>query len=290
LGSEQRKLKNVYLTSKYHWPYVGGWLIVNIFLTIVVEGLILASLHTVSGTYTKLPISKYATISSLVGVIVIIGLSALAMLWAHRIAGVHIRTETVFNKIAQGDRTIQLRYRASDQLEDVEEAFDRMMTSLAEREDGSLAEPGKAETPKSRDRRSWKNMQLTSKYHFSYMAVWLLVSIGLLMATYASTVFYLYLRHYVVPSSSLNLNLVFGVLSVVVLALGAFTIWRGFQTAHRLAGVHIKLIQTFDRVAGGEGGVELRFRSSDKLEHLETAFQAMMESLQHGPEDEDVDD
>ena len=288
MGSEKRKLKNVVLTGKYHWPYVGGWLVLNIFLTLLVEAFVLGSLHLVRASYQAVPIAGYAVVSTLVAVIIITGLTLLATLWAHRIAGVHIRTESVFNRIADGNRTARLQYRSTDQLEDVEEAFDRMMDAVSKPEAAGLVSQPSRESPEAAERRSWRNMQLTSKYHFSYMAVWMVVSVGMVTATYASVLFFLYLKHYVDPGSDINLNLSYGLISILAVVVASFIIWRGFLTAHRLAGVHIKLIQTFDRVARGEGGVELRFRSYDKLGHLERAFQAMMESFQVAPEPEEV--
>jgi methyl-accepting chemotaxis protein len=287
MGSEKRKFKNVTLTGKYHWPYVGRWLVLNIFLVLLVEGFVLGSLHLVRNSDVSLPLTRYATVSTLVAVLIIAGLTVLATVWAHRIAGVHIRTENVFNRIASGDTNASLRYRSSDQLEDVEEAFDRMMESLAKTGRTDI-QPPREETPEARERRSWKNVQMTSKYHFNYMAVWLLVSVGMLMACYASILFFLYLRHYLDASSNLSLTLLYTILTLITVLFAAVVIWRGFLTAHRLAGVHIKLIQTFDRVARGEGGVELRFRSYDKLGHLENAFQNMLESLQVAPDTEQV--
>lgn len=269
------------LTGRYHWPYVGGWLVFNVVLTLVVEGFVLAALTTIEESYTQLPISSYGLISAVVAIVVIVGLTGLAALWAHRIAGVHIRTESVFNRIADGDRSARLRYRSSDQLEDVEEAFERMMLFLASgRKSEKTRSVDMDDSAEASERRSWRNMQMTSKYHFSYMAVWLLVSVGLLMAAYAACLFYFYLRHYVLPETQFDLTLYSVILSVFVVIVAAVTIWKGFNTAHRLAGVHIKLAQTFDRVASGETGVELRFRSYDRLTHLEDAFRDMLETLQ----------
>jgi methyl-accepting chemotaxis protein len=285
MGSEKRKLKNVTLTGKYHWSYVGGWLLLNLILTLVVEGFALASLYTIRDIYTSMPLSSYAMGSVAIAMLLLISISGVALLWAHRTAGVHIKTESVFRRVADGDRSARLRYRAGDKLEDVEEAFDRMMTSVVERKTPLTAESKEdaEESPEARQRRSWKSMQLTSKYQYNYMFVWMLISLSLLIACYGIAVFFFYLRHYIVPEAGLNLTAITIVATVLAPLAGGVILWRGFLTAHRLAGVHIKLIRTLDRVAQGEV-VELRFRSSDKLDNLQSAFQSMIESLQKEPE------
>lgn len=285
--AEQRKISNLALTGKYHWPYVKGWLLFTIFLTLLVESFALGCLYVVQATNPDIPISGYAMVSALVATLVIIGLTARGMLWAHRIAGVHLRTESVFRKIADGDQTARLRYRSSDRMDDVEDAFDRMIERIIENKvslvAGSESDDEEDDSPQANERRSWKSMQMTSKYHLSYMAVWLLISLGLVMACYAQGLLFFYLAHYAGPGEGMNLNLVFLGATLIALAVGAGVIWKGFQTAHRLAGVHIKLVNTFNRIAGGEPNVTLRFRAYDRLDNLEAAFQAMMDSLSSRP-------
>lgn len=50
-------------------------------------------------------------------------------------------------------------------------------------------------------------------------------------------------------------------------------------TAHRIAGVHIKLKATFDRIAAGDLECRLYFRKEDNLEDVAASFNAMLESL-----------
>jgi nitrogen fixation/metabolism regulation signal transduction histidine kinase len=99
------------------------------------------------------------------------------------------------------------------------------------------------------------------------------------MACYAQGLLFFYLAHYINPGEGMNLNVVFAGATLLALGVGAGVIWKGFQTAHRLAGVHIKLMNTFHRIAAGEPNVNLKFRAYDRLENLEVAFAAMMESL-----------
>ena len=288
--AEQRKISNIALTGKYHWPYVKGWLLFTIFLTLLIETFALGCLYLVQNANPELSITKYVIVSGLIAALVVVGLAARGALWAHRIAGVHLRTESVFNQIASGDSSIRLRYRTSDRMEDVEEAFDRMMDRILEGKvsltAGEELEQEDDDSPQARERRSWRNMQMTSKYHLSYMAVWLLISLGLIMACYAQGLLFFYLSYYLNPGEGMNLNFVFAGATLIASALGAGVIWKGFQTAHRLAGVHIKLMNTFQQIAAGEPNVTLKFRAYDRLDNLEVAFAAMMESLTRPRSDE----
>ena len=60
---------------------------------------------------------------------------------------------------------------------------------------------------------------------------------------------------------------------------GATIIFVCALTAHRIAGVHIKLKATFDRIAGGDLESRLFFRKEDNLEDVATSFNRMLESL-----------
>ena len=95
--AEQRKITNIALTGKYHWPYVKGWLLFTVFLTLLIESFALGCLHIVQTANPELSLTKYIVVSGLIAALVIVGLAARGTLWAHRIAGVHLRTESVFN-------------------------------------------------------------------------------------------------------------------------------------------------------------------------------------------------
>lgn len=277
---QKRTIKSITLTSRYHWSFIGGWLAFTIGLTILLEFFVLRMLG-VAGTFnSSIPTDHYALVSLLIAVLIVVGLTALAVVWAHRIAGTHLRTERVFREVADGARSVSLRFRESDQLEDLEDAFDSMLKSY--QSDAPPPQPGEAEADagtESSNRRDWRNMQLTSKYHFSYMAIWVLLSIGLLAMVYAAGLLYLYLS---LGSGQFQAASI--VASLLALLGGGAILFRGVQTAHRIAGVHIRLIRTFQKVAQGERDITLRFRSSDKMQPLEDAFQLMMASL-NGSED-----
>lgn len=276
--SEKRTLRNVGLTRKYHWAYIGSWVVVDCILVGLIEAMVLSILLTRPGLPPSFPVGSVVGATIAIAVLVLVCLIALGTLWAHRIAGVHVRTARVLREVADGNLGLTLRYRASDDLEEVENAFDAMMSTLRRETDPVGKTPAfpSGESEEDRERRSWRNMELTSKYHYKYMSVWVLVTVGLLIATYFTGLLFLYVQHY--SGSGLPLEPLTWAGTVVAVFCCALAIWRGFLTAHRLAGVHVKLAQTFQRVADGDKNVELRFRSYDRLENVEEAFKALMAS------------
>jgi methyl-accepting chemotaxis protein len=274
--AEKRSLKNVALTRRFHWAYIGAWLVLNAVLLAGAEGFVLAIINTLPPSTLSFDPVRVSVISFVVALLLVIALAMLGTLWAHRIAGVHIRMEKVLRRAAEGDLNVTLRFRAGDDLEEVEEAFDAMMSTL--RGEPALepvpdSSPGE-ESQEDRERRSWRSMELTSRYHYKYMAIWIVISIVFLVATYANGLLYLYVLNY--SGYDIPLIPITWLFTIVTGALCAFLIWRGFLSSHRLAGVHVKLAQTFQRVAQGEKNVELRFRAQDRLEAVEEAFQALM--------------
>lgn len=274
MQSQRRSVKNVHLTKRYHWPYVGNWLALNLVQLALIEICTLFILSNLQGV--GLAVGKLAIGSVVVCIAMIAMLCSLGVVWAHRLAGVHLRTESTFLKIAEGDKSVRLRYRDSDRLEDLELAFDLMMSSFEqdkpiylEREedtDGSDA---------TGERRSWRNMQLTSRYHFSYMAIWVVISILQLIVLYFAGLFSLHTMNH----PPVDVALATTVSSVLTLGLGFLILWRGMKSAHRLAGVHVRLTNVFHLVARGKRDLVLKFRAYDKLESLEQAFADMMTTL-----------
>jgi methyl-accepting chemotaxis protein len=124
------------------------------------------------------------------------------------------------------------------------------------------------------DRRSWKNFSLTSRHHYNYRGLHVLISFSLLALTSYTCAFCILCLHLGQEQAMAHLVL------ALTLVAGAALFWQARSKAHELAGVHLKLAQTLRRVSDGEKGVTLRFRSSDKLENLELAFDKMMLSLE----------
>jgi HAMP domain len=269
----KRSLKNVALTRRFHWAYFGDWVVLNTVLVVVAEAFFLVTLKSLIPSNLPFDPIRLSAASVAIALVVVLGLFFLGAWWAHRIAGVHIRMEKVLRRVAEGDLSVSLRFRDGDDLDEVEGAFESMMATLRGEQGEKILEEGPI-TSQERDRRSLQNMVLTSRYHYKYMAIWVLVSVLLLAAAYATGVLCLYVLNY--SGGDFRLTPLVWVATILAGCAGAYLVWRGFRTSHRLAGVHVKLARTFQQVAQGRKDVDLRFRSYDKLEAIEEAFQALM--------------
>ena len=275
--NDQRSLKNVKLTRRFHWPYFGGWLRLTIGLVVFVEVSTLYMLSSLDPANLPFAPGTLVAGSALMTVAGVSALVALGRFSAHRIAGVHLRTEKVLRQLAEGKQDVQLRFRSEDELEDVEAAFEAMVWHLQSSEPpvSATEEQPEDEEAAANNRRSWRNIQMTSRYHHKYMAIWMLISLGLLTAAYGALLLLFYVLHY--QGHGPDPTVLTLVVTPFVIAMAGLVMWRGYLTAHRLAGVHLRLANVFHSIARGERDVELRFRSYDRLENLEAAFAQMME-------------
>lgn len=127
------------------------------------------------------------------------------------------------------------------------------------------------------EKRSIKNIIKTKKYHALYIGNVLSITLGLL------ALLYVMLLHKVMEATvdqdpelvkSLILSITIG-----TVAVGALITLVALLSAHRVSGVHIKLKNTFERVAAGDLQTELKFRKNDHLEDVEDSFNEMMASI-----------
>lgn len=277
---EKRSLKNIKLTKKYHWTYMIYWVLLNSLLLVVTEAVFLLSIQQ-----EVIPQPDFLPIGlGLFSIIVFLGMliciQLIGRIWAHRLAGVHIRTERTLKEAAQ-DFSIRLRYRKTDRLEEVAEAFNDMMESL----ENPSAEPSEnvqdEKAPKAqssgRNRRSLRNLDQTSKHHIHYMSLWLSLTCGNLLTNYLAATLYVFLI--TVQGQDIDLHHAVTLLTALLLFAVIGVMFGAAVTAHRLAGVHVKLARTFERVANGERDVALRFREYDKLTPLEEAFDEFMNAV-----------
>ena len=68
--------------------------------------------------------------------------------------------------------------------------------------------------------------------------------------------------------------------TIAVALSGILIIINGVLSAHRIAGVHLRLKKVFDQVREGSLDTRLRFRNEDRLDEVEHSFNIMMDSLQ----------
>jgi methyl-accepting chemotaxis protein len=136
-------------------------------------------------------------------------------------------------------------------------------------------------------KRRLSNMTLTSRHHFRYLGLWVVIAIALTVVA-ALLLFLLAEEHwsdlytldttffeeYMLQRRSMAIALGFGtlMLSAAVVALAKIT-------AHRIAGPYIKLQRVFEAVRDGNLDQELRFRKYDHLDDVAAAFNEMMDEV-----------
>jgi len=127
-------------------------------------------------------------------------------------------------------------------------------------------------------RRSVKNVVLTKKYHLPYTGTSIFMSLSLLFILYG-IVMYRFLELFKEGADLPFLPLT-GLTTVITGLIGAGIVAVNVLAAHRIAGVHIKLLATFGKVQEGDFTTRLRFRKEDKLEAVEEAFNSMMDAVE----------
>lgn len=132
---EKRSLKNVVLTRKYHWLYLGKVTAVSVGLVPIIYGYMLGHLFTIHDVDPTFPLQLSATILTLGALLTIAMIIYLGVVTAHRVAGPHIQLQQIFEQIKAGDLNARLHFRGGDRLEDVEDSFNSMMDALQSRID-----------------------------------------------------------------------------------------------------------------------------------------------------------
>lgn len=144
-SSSRRKFSNIKLTEKYHFRYLGTFMIVVIFF-VILANVALYLFFEEHHRYVRASVSasdRYALLGSVPAVrkillallvaeavVTIGGIVFLAKLTAHRIAGVFIRMRDVFDEVRAGDLRQRLKFRSCDHLDDLETAFNAMMDEI----------------------------------------------------------------------------------------------------------------------------------------------------------------
>ena len=118
---------------------------------------------------------------------------------------------------------------------------------------------------------------MTKKHHWAYLGKWVMLCLCLIGLLYSVCVYHVITLSW--QGSDVNVPLFVTGATVMATIVGAVVALLGVLTAHRIAGVHIKLRNTFDAIAEGDTELRLRFRNYDKLEEVEKSFNAMMDVL-----------
>jgi len=142
-GQQHRSLASVKLTKRFHWSYMGLWVLIGVSLLIAVNILLILQLDQKFGQGDSLFSAYHAQYASLRGKLLIaiivetalfsVGFVVLAILTSHRIAGPYIRLHQTFEAIRNGDTDIRLKFREYDKLEHLQDSFNGMMDTLREK-------------------------------------------------------------------------------------------------------------------------------------------------------------
>jgi len=138
-----------------------------------------------------------------------------------------------------------------------------------------------------KSQRRLANIGMTSKHHFRYLGLWILLVSALVVVL--NIVLYLYAEERWGGIYSLdnvfhsfyasNREAFLTALSVETAMLVGAVILLAKVTVHRVAGVFIRLQNAFDTVRDGNMDVALKFRSYDRLDELQDSFNQMMAAL-----------
>ena len=128
-----------------------------------------------------------------------------------------------------------------------------------------------------KQKRSLKNVSLTRKYHMPYMGTSIFLSLSLLGIVYGLSLYrFLELAK---SGAEAPFMAMFVISTILTILMGILIVGANILAAHRIAGVHIKLKNTFDQITADDLSGRLYFRKEDKLEELQDSFNAMMDRI-----------
>ena len=131
LSKNRRSLENMSHTKKYFSQYFGFSTLISQVLLINCFVLVLSIFYCNAKTQEQFTLLVLGTtlITAVLGLL----LAGAHMLKAHKIAGVHLRMEKLFDQIREGDMGARLQLREDDNLDSLENSFNLMMEYLNQR-------------------------------------------------------------------------------------------------------------------------------------------------------------
>jgi nitrogen fixation/metabolism regulation signal transduction histidine kinase len=132
--------------------------------------------------------------------------------------------------------------------------------------------------------RKLSNVKLTKEFHFRYLGLWVLISIGLVVVANL-LLFLLAEQHWkdlyaqdtqFLAEYMMQRQMMAAALGVGALLFSAALVALAKTTAHRIAGPYVKLQRVFESVRDGNLDQELSFRKYDHLDELAAVFNEMM--------------
>lgn len=130
---EKRSLKNIVLTKKHHWAYLGKWVLLSQVQVALLYSVCIYHVISVSWHGADVNVIGFIAVATVIGVSISAVIAFLGILTAHRIAGVHVKLKNTFDALAEGDESVRLRFRSYDKLDDVANSFNHMMEAVHSR-------------------------------------------------------------------------------------------------------------------------------------------------------------
>ena len=143
---------------------------------------------------------------------------------------------------------------------------------------------------RTNNKRRLRNVNLTSKHHFSHLGLWILIMTLFIVTVNADV--YWYAKQYWEAVYSVDDSLekyhvfrslqLMGIMIIktTVFVLGAVLLAK--FTSHRVYGPFINLVNTCDAIRDGDVDRQLKFRDYDNLEYVESSFNGMVNTLREG--------
>lgn len=131
---QRRSLRSLGLTRRYQVLYMGIWLFITLALILLNRLLAANALAFADLESMGLDLDLSVVVLNILGVCLSLLTTWAAINNAHQIAGVHIKLEKLFKRIRQGERQVELKFRARDNLPELEAAFAKMLEAIRNRE------------------------------------------------------------------------------------------------------------------------------------------------------------
>jgi len=132
-----RKMSNMRLTRKFHFPHMGLWIAACSSLVVVLNFLLYMVILQqwsfsvgASSTVTAVFAKKLAIFMSIEAVALCCGIVFMAKATSHRIAGPYIGLQSTCERIRDGERDLRQKFRDYDYLAELEVAFNTMLDEL----------------------------------------------------------------------------------------------------------------------------------------------------------------
>ena len=139
----KRRLSNVKLTRKFHFRYLGLWVLITILLVVIADLLLFLlseehwqALYTLDTRFQDQYMMQRQMMAAALGLATLLFSSAvvvLAKFTAHRIAGPYIKLQHVFESVRAGNLDQELHFRKYDHLDELAATFNQMMVEVRAR-------------------------------------------------------------------------------------------------------------------------------------------------------------